>query len=62
MADKYYKVWMHLEEITKDDDGKDVEYLSLEEETLPITFGSFASKDKAIEVMNQYHYLFMEVK
>lgn len=62
MSDKYYKVWLHLEEITKDKDGKDETYTSLDQEISPLPFGIFETKDKAIETMEQYHYLFNKVR
>lgn len=52
---KYYKVWLHLEEITIDEEGKDADYKSLDDEILPLGFGKFKTKKRAIEIMEQNH-------
>lgn len=58
MQRKYYKVWLHLEEITTNEKGEDEDYLSLDDEILPMPLGVFKTKDVAIKAMNEHHDLY----
>lgn len=51
MITKKYKVWLHLEEIFMDKNGKEKNYRSLDDEFLPLPAGEFTSREEAIKHM-----------
>jgi len=52
---KKYKIWMHLEEITEDENGNDVEYKSIDDEVLPLPLEVVSDIEDAIRTMNNLH-------
>jgi SepF-like predicted cell division protein (DUF552 family) len=52
---KKYKVWLHLEEITLDEDGEEEEYMSMDEEVLPLPVAEVDTQEDAERFMNELY-------
>lgn len=55
---KKYKIWMHLEEITLDENSNDVDYKSLDDEELPLPLEIHDNREEAVRIMNQFHKIY----
>lgn len=52
---KKYKIWMHLEEITEDENGNDIDFKTMDEHILPEQIGNvYNTLEQAKAVMNEY--------
>lgn len=52
---KIYKIWLHLEEISKDDNGAEEEYRDMDEEILPLPIATADTLEDAERIMNELH-------
>jgi len=49
---KYYKLWLHVEEVKTDKDGNDRDFMSLDDEFLPIQLASCKTKPAVTRTIN----------